>query len=40
MSKVASKETEDDDDARITVTWDFDIVAGMTAAGSVLSPVE
>lgn len=40
MSKVAAEETEDGDEAQIAVIWDFEIIAGMAAAGCVVRPVE
>ncbi len=40
VSKVAAEETEDGDEARIAVIWDFEIIAGMAAAGCVVRPVE
>jgi len=40
MSKVAAEETEDGDEAQIAVIWDFEIIAGMAAAGCVVMPVE
>ncbi|KAL9960994.1 hypothetical protein ACROYT_G029868 [Oculina patagonica] len=38
--EVAAEETEDGDEARIAVIWDFEIIAGMAAAGCVVRPVE